>query len=68
MHRSKKSVLPELGRLMTAHPATVSVILRKPVFHSPDAANDNQHRGLLDSARVARFVMLIKMWLGLAPP
>ena len=24
MHRSKNSVLPELGRLMTAHPATVA--------------------------------------------
>lgn len=68
MHQSKDSLLPELSRLMTAHPATLSLLLPNPAFHSPRPAAEDQHRGLSDRAGTARFVMMIRMWIGLAQP
>jgi hypothetical protein len=50
MHRSKDSLLPELSRLMTAHPATLSLLLPSPAFHSRRPAAEDQHRGLSDRA------------------
>lgn len=68
MPRPEDSLLSELGRLMTAHPVTVSLMLRNSASCSPDAAAENPRRLLSDSARIAQFVTLIRMWTGLAQP
>jgi hypothetical protein len=68
MNRSKDSLLPELSLLMTAHPATLSLLLPNPAFHSPNSAAEDQHGRLSDRAGTARFVTMIRMWIGLAQP
>ena len=64
MHRSKESLLPELKRLMTAHPATIRILLQQPAPHSPGAAANILHQRLSDraSAGIGR-LRKIKMWV-----
>lgn len=68
MHRSKDSLLPELSRLMTAHPATLSLLLPNPAFQAPGVEAEDQHRRLSDRAGTVRLATMIGKWIGLAQP
>lgn len=66
MNRPQDSLVAELSRMMTAHPATVSLLLPNSAFHSPTPAAQNQQRRLSDRAGTARLVRMVRMWIGRA--
>ena len=68
MHRSKDSLLWELSLLMTARPATLSLLLPNPAFHSPSPTAVVDGPPLSDRAGAARLGTMIRMWIGLAQP
>ena len=68
MHRSKDSLLGELSLLMTARPATLSLLLPNPAFHSPSPTAEGHQRRLSNRAGAARLGTMIRMWIGLAQP